>query len=67
MPILQSLLHNGPMPRVSITIPAEVLDRLDRFCKENHKSRSKTVSRAVESMLNGAEWYREMFRSGATK
>ena len=49
-------------PRICVTVPPAVLEEFDRFCEENSRSRSFTVSIAMQAFLNGAELVHKLDR-----
>jgi predicted transcriptional regulator len=45
----------GDFRDLHVRLPAELTDRLDRFCNQRVVSRAYVVARAVEAFLDGEE------------
>ena len=43
--------EEGLYQRVNVTFPPSILERLDRFCKEEERPRSWTIQKAVDEWL----------------
>lgn len=45
--------EEGLYQRVNITLPPSLLDRLDKYCKEEERPRSWCVQKAIDEWLKG--------------